>query len=220
MGYVRKDHVQGGTYAELVASPVRCLATKPASLSWVEAAGLPLAGLTSFQALKAAQCNEDDTVLVHAAAGGVGHIAVQLAVAQGARVIGTASERNHGLLRDLGAEPLTYGEGLVDRVRELAPRGVDVAINAFGGEALDASAAVVRDPERIVSIVDPARVKELGGRYVFVRPDRDDLAALAAHVEGGKLRVVVQQTFPLAEAAAAQRLVEQRHVAGKVVLEV
>jgi NADPH:quinone reductase-like Zn-dependent oxidoreductase len=159
-------------------------------------------------------------VLVHAAAGGVGHIAVQLAVAQGARVIGTASERNHGLLRDLGAEPLTYGEGLVDRVRELAPRGVDVAINAFGGEALDASAAVVRDPERIVSIVDPARVKELGGRYVFVRPDRDDLAALAAHVEGGKLRVVVQQTFPLAEAAAAQRLVEQRHVAGKVVLEV
>jgi NADPH:quinone reductase-like Zn-dependent oxidoreductase len=122
-------------------------------------------------------------------------------------------------LRDLGAEPLTYGEGLADRVRELAPRGVDVAIDAFGGEALEVSAAVVRDRERIVSIVDAAQVKQLGGRYVFVRPDRDDLATLAAHVEAGKLRVVVQQAFPLAEAAAAQRLVEQRHVARKVVLE-
>jgi NADPH:quinone reductase-like Zn-dependent oxidoreductase len=220
MGYVRKDHVQGGTYAELVASPVRCLATKPASLSWVEAAGLPLVGLTAFQVLKAAQCNEDDTVLVHAAAGGVGHVAVQLAVAQGARVLGTASERNHSLLRELGAEPLTYGEGLADRVRELAPRGVDVVVDAFGGEALDVSVEVARDPQRIVSIVDAARVTELGGRYIFVRPDRDDLAAIAAHVEAGRLRMVVQQVFPLVEAAAAQRLVEQRHVTGKVVLEV
>ncbi|HSK28075.1 MAG TPA: NADP-dependent oxidoreductase [Jiangellales bacterium] len=220
MGYVRKDHVQGGTYAALVVSPVRCLATKPASMSWAEAAGLPLVGLTAHQAFKAAQANGDDTVLVHAAVGGVGHVAVQLAVALGARVIGTASERNHDLLRDLGAEPVAYGEGLVGRVRELAPAGVDVVLDTVGGDALEASAELVRDTERLVSITDAARVAELGGRYVFVRPDRDDLAALGAQVETGRLRVVVQQTFPLADAAEAQALVGEGHVAGKIVLEV
>ncbi len=220
IGYVRRDHLQYGTYAELVPAPIRAVARKPASLSWTEAAGLPLAGLTALQALRAAGVGEGDTVLVHAAAGGVGTLAVQLARLSGARVIGTAGERNAGYLRELGAEPVTYGDGLAGRVRSLAPDGVTAAVDLVGGDALDASAEVVKDPSRIVSVVDPARVKELGGRYVFVRPNPDELAELAGYADAGKLTVPVQQTFPLAEAAAAQELVRGGHVRGKIVLEV
>jgi len=119
VGYVRKDHLQHGTFAELVAAPVRTLARKPASLSWTEAAGLPLAGLTALQALRRVGVTAGDTVLVHGAAGGVGSLGVQVAVALGARAIGTASERNHEFLTSLGAEPAAYGDGLADRVRAL-----------------------------------------------------------------------------------------------------
>ncbi len=106
-GYVCKDVVQGGTFAELVAAPVRTLARKPATLSFEEAAAVPLAGLTAYQSIRRAGVREGQTVLVHAAAGGVGSFAVQIAVALGARVIGTASEANHEYLRELGAEPVT-----------------------------------------------------------------------------------------------------------------
>src|SRR3569833_3586842 len=130
VGYVREDHVSRGTYAELVAAPVRTLGRKPARLSWAEAAGLPLAGLTAYQALvRALGVNEDDTVLIHAASGGVGTFAVQIALAKGARVIGTASPRNHDRLRELGVGPVEYGAGLVDRVRRLAPGGVSVVLD-------------------------------------------------------------------------------------------
>ncbi|MFE2381431.1 NADP-dependent oxidoreductase, partial [Streptomyces misionensis] len=111
-GYIRKDWAQNGAYAELVSAPVRTLAKKPASLSWEEAAGVPLAGLTAYQSIERLGVDRGDVVLVHAAAGGVGSLGVQIAVARGARVIGTASERNHEFLRSLGAEPVTYGEGL------------------------------------------------------------------------------------------------------------
>ena len=113
VGYVRKDHIQHGTYAELVAAPIRTLAPKPSSVSFVEAAGLPMTGLTAHQVLDAAEVGSGDTVLVHAAAGGVGTMAVQLALLRGAHVVGTASEANHEFLRELGAEPVTYGQGLV-----------------------------------------------------------------------------------------------------------
>ena len=102
-GYVRRDWVQGGTFAELVAAPVRTLARKPSSLSFEEAAAVPLAGLTAYQAIRRAGVRAGQTVLVHAAAGGVGAFAVQIARSLGARVIGTASERNHEYLRGLGA---------------------------------------------------------------------------------------------------------------------
>ncbi|MFE4606082.1 NADP-dependent oxidoreductase, partial [Kitasatospora indigofera] len=130
IGYVRKDSVEHGTYAELVAAPVRTLARKPAALDWAQAGGLPLAGLTAYQSLvKALRIKAGETVLVHAAAGGVGHLAVQIARALGARVIGTAGPRNHAYLRELGAEPVAYGDGLAERVRELAPGGVDAALD-------------------------------------------------------------------------------------------
>ncbi|MER6591447.1 NADP-dependent oxidoreductase [Micromonospora purpureochromogenes] len=221
IGYVRRDDLQYGTYAELVPAPERCLADKPAQASWAEAAGLPLAGLTAYQALQAARTGAGDTVLVHGASGGVGHLAVQVARALGAdRVIGTASEANHDFVRALGAEPVSYGDGLADRLCVVAPDGIDVALDLFGGEALDVSAELLARPARLISTADPEHVTRLGGSYVFVKPSTQDLTVLAGLVDAGRLTVHVERTFPLEQAADAQRLVAAGHVRGKVVLEV
>ncbi len=219
MGYVRKDALQHGTYAELVAAPVRTLARKPASLSWEQAAGLPLAGLTAHQALNRIGVQSGETVLVHAASGGVGSQAVQIAVALGARVIGTASERNHDFLRGLGAEPVVYGEGLADRVRELAPEGVDAALDFVGGDAVDVSQQVLKRPERVASVVDPG-VRDKGGHHVWVRPDAAGLTALGDLADTGRLTVHVDRVLPLAEAAQAWRLNQEGRTRGKIVLRV
>ncbi len=218
-GYVRKDWAQNGTYAELVSAPVRTLAKKPASLSWTEAAGVPLAGLTAYQALKRVAAGAGDTVLIHAAAGGVGSFGVQIAVALGARVIGTASERNHGFLRSLGAEPVTYGDGLADRVRQLAPQGVDAALDFVGAGAVDVSLSLVERADRVASVAE-GEVSEKGGHYVWVRPDASDLASLAQLADAGKLTVHVDQALPLAEAAQAWRLSQAGRTRGKIVLTV
>jgi NADPH:quinone reductase-like Zn-dependent oxidoreductase len=220
IGYVRKDTLEHGTYAELVAAHVRHLALRPTSVSFEQAGALPLAGLTAWQSVDLAAVGEGDTVLVHAAAGGVGSFAVQIAAARGARVLGTASERNHDYLRSLGAEPVTYGEGMVDRVRGLVPDGVDAVLDYVGGESLESSAKVVKNPERIVSVVDAATVQRIGGQYAFVRPDARHLAELATMVDDGALRIELARTFPLAQAADAQRLVEEGHVRGKVAISV
>ncbi|MGN6243551.1 MAG: NADP-dependent oxidoreductase [Motilibacteraceae bacterium] len=219
-GYVRKDHVQNGTYAELVAAPIRTVARKPASLSMPEAAGVPLAGLTALQALRRVGVGSGDTVLVHAASGGVGSFAVQIAVAMGARAIGTASEGNHDYLRELGAEPVAYGDGLVERVREIAGGTVDAAVDFAGADAIAASVELVADPARIASVVDAQSVLAAGGGYVFVRPDRDDLAELARLADDGKLSVHLSTTLPLAQAPEAHRLIESKHSRGKIVLTV
>ncbi|WP_275002918.1 NADP-dependent oxidoreductase [Promicromonospora iranensis] len=219
-GYVRKDTVQGGTFAELVAAPVRTLARKPASLSFEEAAAVPLAGLTAYQAIQRAGVTEGQTVLVHAAAGGVGAFAVQIAKALGARVIGTASEGNHEFLRALGAEPVTYGDGLVDRVRSVAPDGVDVALDFAGGEAVAISAEVLAAGGTIASITDASARTEHGGHYLWVRPSTADLDALTALFDAGKLSVEVAQVFDLADAADAHRANETGHTRGKVVVRV
>ncbi|WP_327356881.1 NADP-dependent oxidoreductase [Streptomyces sp. NBC_01304] len=219
-GYVRKDWAQNGAYAELVSGPVRTLARKPAALTWEQAAGVPLAGLTAYQSIKRVGVKEGETVLVHAAAGGVGSFAVQILVAQGVRVIGTASERNHEFLRGLGAEPVTYGDGLEDRVRALAPEGVDAALDFVGdGAAVDVSLAVLKQRDRVASIADGS-VAEKGGHSVWVRPDANDLRFLAELAEAGKLTVNVDRTFPLAEAADAWRLSAEGRTRGKIVLTV
>ncbi|EQD86992.1 alcohol dehydrogenase [Saccharopolyspora erythraea D] len=219
IGYVRKDEVQHGTFAELVSAPVRTIARKPASLDWHQAAGLPLAGLTAYQSLARAEAAGGETVLVHAAAGGVGSFGVQIAAAKGLRVIGTASERNHDFLRELGAEPVTYGEGLAERVRELAPDGVDVALDFAGGDAVAVSQSVLKSPRRVVSIVDPG-VKEAGGMYHYVRPDSADLTELARLADAGKLAVNVDRVLPLSSAAEAFRVSQEGRTRGKLVLEV
>lgn len=221
MGYVRRDHVQWGTYAELVPAPVRTLTRKPPGLPWAQAAALPLAGLTAWQVLtRALSVTPGDVVLVHAAAGGVGTFAVQLARWLGASVIGTASASNHDHLLQLGAEPVAYGDGLADRVRALAPDGVTVALDLVGGEALDVSPSLLAPGGRLGSIIDPAKVAELGGRYWFVRPDADELAMLCGLVDDGAVTVHVERTFPLQQAAEAHRLIEGGHMRGKIVLEI
>ncbi|MFF1357077.1 NADP-dependent oxidoreductase [Streptomyces sp. NPDC058297] len=220
IGYVREDFLSRGTFAEYVAAPVRTLARKPRNLTYEEAAGLPLAGLTAYQVLTGALAvQEGDVVLVHAAAGGVGSIAVQLSRHLGARVIGTASERNHDFLRELGAEPVTYGEGLAERVRALAPEGVDAVFDTVGGEALKVSADLLAPGGRIASIAD-ASVVDLGGRYVFVRPDAADLTRLADLAEQDVVTVHVDETFPLERTADAQRLSAEGRTRGKIVVTV
>ncbi|KWT60763.1 alcohol dehydrogenase [Streptomyces albus subsp. albus] len=218
VGYVRKDEVQHGTFAELVAAPVRTLARKPAALDWQQAAGLPLAGLTALQALDRVGLAKGETVLVHAAAGGVGSFAVQIAVARGARVIGTASERNHDFLRSLGAEPVTYGDGLAGRVRELAPDGVDAAVDFVGNGVIDVSQELLRDTSRVASIAD-SEVKRKGGHMVWVRPDHAGLTALGDLADAGKLTVHVDTVLPLSEAAEAFRRSQEGRTRGKIVLE-
>ncbi|PWI44753.1 NADP-dependent oxidoreductase [Streptomyces sp. ICBB 8177] len=219
IGYVRKDEVQHGTYAELVSAPVRTLARKPAALDWQQAAGLPLAGLTAYQAIRRVGTRPGETALVHAAAGGVGSFAVQILVAEGVRVIGTASERNHDFLRSLGAEPVTYGEGLADRVRAVAPDGIDVALDFVGGGVVDVSQELLKDPSRVASIAD-GEVTAKGGHMVWVRPDAEGLAVLGSLADAGKLTVHVDASFPLAEAAEAFRRSQEGRTRGKIVLEV
>jgi NADPH:quinone reductase-like Zn-dependent oxidoreductase len=215
-GYVRRDEVQWGTAADLVPAPQRCLAHKPQSLSFAEAGALPLAGLTAYQALtEALDVGEGDRVLVHRAAGGVGFNAVQIAVALGAEVIGTASPRNHGFLADAGAvEVLDYSAGPIS---EQLSEPVDAVLDLVGGDALADAPKQVKDRSRIASVVDPV-VNEMGGRYLFVRPDQHDLEELGRMADAGQLRVPIAKAFPLEQIAEAQRLVAGGHVRGKVVV--
>ncbi|MEU6810786.1 NADP-dependent oxidoreductase [Streptomyces sp. NPDC046831] len=220
IGYVREDFLSRGTFAEYVAAPVRTLARKPRNLSFEEAAGLPLTGLTAYQVLtRALGVRRGETVLVHAAAGGVGSVAVQLAHHLGARVIGTASARNHDFVRSLGGEPVTYGEGLAERVRGLAPEGVDAVFDTIGGETTKVSANLLAPEGRLVSIADP-EVVAYGGRYYFVRPDAEDLLRLSQLAEQGVVTVHVSRTFPLERTADAHRLNQEGRTRGKVVVTV
>ncbi|MFJ7102892.1 NADP-dependent oxidoreductase [Streptomyces albogriseolus] len=220
IGYVREDVLSFGTCAEYVAAPVRTLAPKPRALSFEQAAGIPLAGLTAYQVLhRVLGVRRGETVLVHAAAGGVGSVAVQLAAHLGARVIGTASEGNHDFVRGLGAEPVSYGEGLAERVRGLAPEGVDAVFDTVGGDALKASANLLVPEGRLASIVDPG-VTGYGGAYWFVRPDPTDLRKLSELADQGVLTIHVEEAFPLERTADAHRRSEEGHVRGKIVVTV
>ena len=216
-GYVRRDDVQWGTSAELVPAPQRTVARKPAALSFEEAAAVPLAGLTAYQALvETLDVKAGERVLVHAAAGGVGQFAVQIAAARGCEVVGTASPKNHEMLRSLGvSEVIDYNDGPVSKQLS-AP--VDAVLDLVGGDALEDAPRQTDDPSRIVSIVDAQTVLGLGGRYVFVRPEREHLDALAALADEGKLRVDVAEKLPLERIADAHLLSESGHTRGKIVV--
>ncbi|MFJ7244670.1 NADP-dependent oxidoreductase [Kitasatospora sp. NPDC098652] len=216
MAYARKDVVQAGTFAEYVAVSAPAVARKPASLSWEQAGGLPLAGLTALRSLQRLEVGPADVLLVHGAAGGVGSLAVQLGRDRGARVIGTASERNHDFVRKLGAEPVTYGEGLAERVRALAPGGVSTVADFVGGQ-LETTLAVLADGGRHVSVADPS-VTQHGGAWIWVRPDGAALAELAALADRGALTVEVAQTFPLERTADAFDASRTGHTRGKLVI--
>lgn len=218
IAYARKDWVHGGTFAQYVSVPVRALAPKPAALTWEQAAGLPLAGLTAYQVLTRLGLAEGKTVLVHAASGGVGSMGVQIARAFGARVIGTASAKNHDYVRELGAEPVAYGDGLAERVRELAPEGVDIVADFVGG-VLDSTLAVLAEGGRHASIADPS-VTQHGGQWMWVTPDSEQLAELARMADDGALSVRVDRTFPLERLPDAFTASQEGHTVGKIVLTV
>lgn len=205
--YCRKHFIGEGGYAEQVVVPQEFAAAKPASLSWEEAGAVPLAALTAWQCLvERLELAAGETLLVHAAAGGVGHFAAQFAVALGARAIGTASAANADFVRGLGAEFLDYrSDPLPDRV--------DCALDPLGGESLEATKRIA---DRVVSIVQPGE----GHHYHYVRPDGAQLEEIGRLLDAGRVRVEVQQAFPLAEAAAAHALLEDGHVRGKLVLTI
>ncbi|MEU3704193.1 NADP-dependent oxidoreductase [Streptomyces anulatus] len=209
-----------GSYATEALAEAASLARKPAGLSWEEAAALPVATDTASRVLDELALAEGETLLLHGAGGGVGSVAVQLAVARGATVIGTASPANHDYLRVLGAVPVAYGDGLVERVRELVPEGVDAVFDASGRGALPASIELRGGTtDRIVTIAD-GDAAELGVAFSSGGggPSADRLGANARLAETGELRVEIAQVFPLADAASAHALSEGGHVRGKLVL--
>ncbi|MFJ4208857.1 NADP-dependent oxidoreductase [Paenarthrobacter sp. NPDC089675] len=218
IAYGRKDYVHGGSFAEYIALPERLLARKPKSLDWNESAGLPLTGLTALQVLRRLEVKPGETVLIHGGSGGVGSLGIQIAVALGAKVIATASEKNHEFLRSLGAEPVSYGEGLADRVLALSPGGVDVVADFVGGN-LAATLLVLNEGGRHASIAD-SEVEEHGGTWMWVRPVGQDLQELADLVDNKQFRVEVAKVLPLAQAADAFRLNMEGHTRGKIVIEV
>lgn len=218
IAYARKDWVQHGTWAEQLSVPVRTAARKPRSLTWEQAAALPLAGLTAYQTIHRLAVEAGQSVLIHAAGGGVGSFATQIAAGLGARVIGTGSPANHDRLRELGAEPVAYGEGLTERVRHMAPEGVDVVLDYIGG-VVDVTTAVLAPGGRHVSIIDPT-VIGYGGQYMWVRPSSTDLTALGQLVDEGTVRVDVAASYPLEQAGDAVRASMEGHTAGKIVLTV
>ncbi|MGW1563934.1 NADP-dependent oxidoreductase [Streptomyces sp. NPDC002144] len=214
-------------YADYVTAPATSVFRKPAGLGWAEAGSLMLAGTTAVHALEAVGVGTGDTVLVHGGSGGVGLMGVQLAAARGATVIATAAERNHPLLRDLGATPVVYGPGLADRVRGAAPRGVSTAVDFAGtDEALDVSLELVADRQRIASITGSPRREEAGIKLLGYGPGQDagtEVRAAARHdlvkrAGSGELRVIVAATYPLSEAAQAHRAGLAGHAPGKLVL--
>jgi NADPH:quinone reductase-like Zn-dependent oxidoreductase len=224
-GVIRFPH-PGDTYAEYVTAPSRHLVAKPASLDHVHAAALPLAGLTAWQALvDTARLRAGQRLLVHAAAGGVGHLAVQIAKSRGAHVTGTASTAKHPFLRSLGIDEV------IDYTRtrfEAAVADVDVVLDMVGGDTALRSLTVLRPGGLYIAIagdlapalIQAARAAGVRAAAPLVEPDHAALEQLTALVEAGRLRVEVQSVLPLEQAARAHELGETRRTRGKIVLEV
>jgi NADPH2:quinone reductase len=223
-------HKLRGAQASELTVKSGLLLRKPAHRSFAEASGLLSNGTTAVHALEAVTVGEGDTLLLHSASGAVGWLAAQLARLRGARVIGTASERNHAQLRALGVEPVSYGDGLLERVRALAPGGVDAAIDTVGtDEAVAVSLAVLGDPARLVTIANAQfdAVLAAGGQAIGGGAGADpgteirDAArlTLAKLFADGAIGVDVARTYPLENARAAYEQLVTGHAGGKVVLE-
>ena len=216
------DEVLGFTiarsYAERIVVRADQVVLKRPNLSWELAGGLSVVGQGASNFLEQLAIGSGDRVLIHAASGGVGTIAVQLARLRGARVIGTGSERSHGYLRSLGAVPVTYGEGLVQRVRALAPGGIDAALDCVGGAATEASIELVANRQRIGVLVDPEMAIARYGvhRLTNIR-SAERLRSIVHLFDEGKLHMPVK-TYPLSTVVDAHREVEAGHVRGKIVL--
>ena len=205
-----------GAYAQFALAST--VAPKPANLDWQRAVALPTAGETAERGLSLLGVARGETVLIHGAAGAVGTVAVQLAVARGARVIGTAGAGNQAYVASLGATATVYGDGLVARVRALAPDGIDAVLDVAGKGALEDSITLRGGTDRIVTLADFS-ADELGVTFSKGGGERsaDRLAALAQDAATGTL-VITVTAYPLAQAAAAQQVSDSGHVRGKLVL--
>ncbi|WP_426445735.1 NADP-dependent oxidoreductase [Paenibacillus sp. S-38] len=207
------------SYAEYVVVGEDQLVSKTVTMSWEEAGGLTGNGQGAHIALKAIGVGPGYTVLINGAAGSLGSIAVQLAKEWGAKtVIGTASEGNHAFIRSLGAIPVTYEAGLSDRLRQLAPDGIDAAFDTAGGEGLHAAVELVKDRNRVCTFYAYDLIEELGFRVVRGERSAARLAELVDLHLKGRLQIHIRQVFPLSQAGEAHRALETRHGRGKIVL--
>jgi NADPH:quinone reductase-like Zn-dependent oxidoreductase len=221
--YARPDLRRNGAYAEYIAVRASELGHKPRSIDHVQASAIPLACLTAWQALfDAGGLKAGQRVLIHAAAGGVGTFAVQLAKWKGAHVVGTASERNHAFLRELGAdEVIDYTKTNFEEV----VRDVDVVLDTLAGQTRDRSWNVLKKDGILVSILgqpspDDAAQRGVRAAGVFVEPNQAQLGEIAKLVDSGKLRPIIETVLPLAQAARAHEMNQTLHTRGKIVLQV
>ncbi|HEX3733274.1 MAG TPA: NADP-dependent oxidoreductase [Mycobacteriales bacterium] len=209
-----------GSYAESVLAPVDSLVRKPANVSWEVAGGLLVVAGTSYRALALLKVAAGDTIVINGASGGVGTIAVQTAVARSLTVIGTASETNHNYLRSLGAVPVAYGDGLIERVRAAAPQGVSAALDIAGSGVLPQLIELTGRVDKVITIAD-RDANRYGVRFTGGASDEEIPGALeevVGLVAAGKVTLPIAQAFPLAEAGKAQDVSESGHVRGKLVL--
>lgn len=207
------------SHAELICVLSDLIVRKPVSMPWSEAGVLSASGQTAATAVSAVSIGAGDVVIVHAAAGGVGSMAVQLAHAKGARVIGTARPENHDYVRSLGATPVSYGDGLLARIRDATPEGVTAAIVAANSdEALQSSVELVADRARIGVVSFNPLSQSLGLKRISTERSAAGLKALIQLYEADQLKVHVQDTISFFEAARAHELIESGHVRGKIAL--
>jgi NADPH:quinone reductase-like Zn-dependent oxidoreductase len=217
---------QVGHYAEYIAAPANLVARKPGTIDAAHAAGIPISGLTAHQALtEALGLQAGETVLITAAAGGVGSFAVQIATQLGAQVIATASVLNHAYLRELGARwVIDYTTtDFVQAVHALHPAGVDAVLDCIGGETVIRSLQALRDRGRLAYIAEAADLsleRGITAHLVYGRPDAQRLTTLAQMVDAGQLTVHLDRTLSLEAAKEAHELVEEGHVRGKMVLTI
>ncbi|MGB7363520.1 MAG: NADP-dependent oxidoreductase [Rhodococcus sp. (in: high G+C Gram-positive bacteria)] len=213
-----------GAYAGRLVVDTDAVLPKPASLSWEEAAGYALTAGTAYDIVELAGVGEGDCVLVHGASGAVGSQTVQLALHRGAQVIGTANRRNLDAVRDLGAVAVEYGDGLLERVRNATPDGVDVALDTVGtDEAVDVSLALVEDRSRVVTIAAFGRAADegfpsVGGGDPESAKRRREGRLPMLELAGSVITVTIAGSYPLADAAEAHRTLQTNHPRGKYVL--
>ncbi|MBT2476851.1 NADP-dependent oxidoreductase [Streptomyces sp. ISL-94] len=211
--------VDMAAYAEYVVVPAENLTAKPEELAWETAAVIGAVGQAAYNALRKLGVTAGETLLVHGAAGGVGSVAVQFARAWGVTVIGTAGEDNHDYIRSLGGTPVMYGEGLEQRVRQLAPQGVDASLDLTGSEeAISVSVAVTGDKGRIVTLVSPPLAQQYGITMMFGTRSAESVAQVADLAARGDLRLPVARHFTLSELAQAHWLMESGGQRGKLAL--
>lgn len=209
-------------YAELAVCDADDVVARPGGISWEQGAAVPVGARTAYRVLGLLQPAPGETLLIHAAAGGVGIFATQFAIERGARVIGTASEANQEFLRSIGAVPVVYGDGLRERILELAPEGVDAVLDASGRGELPLSVELAGGPERVVTIAAAQEASQLGVRFSGGPGAVVDTHAALSHavdlLVADRLQVPIWRTYPLADAAAAQAESERGHLRGKIVL--